>query len=901
MLKNARKGMPSEKTNHRSGDTPSVAGSVSNSAMAALMGVPEPPPGILNPQLAERFSPRNWQEARNRQIPSAELEADRLSSGVRSGSPESVKSAMGEKLGADFSGVRFHTGPDDAPRADSIGASAFTSGMDVYFGSRGFDAPIAAHELVHTVQQGAVESAVSTVSAPLGGVQMAPDDAYRRRMTAPTTGAYAAKDFTEQTDIHRARFEGAIEDKPDRQIPGLGTAMQNLGALDQVPELRVALDNLRELVAGGKDYNSTPEGRQYLLGVFSTAEHALSRYIQNSMQAFAGTHQNDVRFRLKDMDTYENYTQLLEAIRNEHRKTVDRIAGETRNNQGSTELPVYEGDIADKSPEEREKKLKAWRYITRKKEAPSAAGEGRLKWADGAEENEQFRSEVFSHGAKTLETDVGTDLWDMMRRSGKTLTMMPSSRSNVDALSPEAASLRAAPTGAGGGALPNPNDYMEMRNGGSNIMDIMQSALAKKERAQGEKSGIKLAGQDGRPDGYYDFGSGSDVVLRSEMGTDVRNAGGDVGDNDVLTQTSPWIIFAHELGHAAKSALGTRVKDGRDNESLPTASKERLNDFSNNSEELANWYIENMVRAQSETGHKAVYNPLRLYMSNMYTESATGMKVKDYIGAAHESYRRIQDYELENQSPIFSSYSQEFRTMAGNRPELYSADAAGSSDTPEQRLKPASERRPGTALPSVNSMAASRASEFITSHNMPKIIRERSHRMLGSEGLIRTQMAADRQNPGPAAGAGGQLNTQSLPPMEYFRMHTVKEAVERKKDVIRQNFRPVDLTPLEGSFFNRRTYAKDTEMQELKKQLETYNAGGRDNITPADLQYLIGRIDRYITANMAARGGQGQHHGRRSALTIIRHQLQELLDKTRTDRTSASQSGPQGAQPAVRQ
>lgn len=106
------------------------------------------------------------------QIPQAESEADRLSASVTSGSPEAVKAAMGQKLGADFSGVRFHMGHDAAARAEAMGARAFTSGADVYFGEGGFDASVAAHELVHTAQQGMVASSVPTMSAPLGGVQM---------------------------------------------------------------------------------------------------------------------------------------------------------------------------------------------------------------------------------------------------------------------------------------------------------------------------------------------------------------------------------------------------------------------------------------------------------------------------------------------------------------------------------------------------------------------------------------------------------------------------------------------------------------------------------------------------------------------------------------------------------
>jgi hypothetical protein len=105
------------------------------------------------------------------QIPTAELEAERLSGGVNAETPEAVKSVMGSRLGADFSNVRFHTGAASEGFAESMDARAYTTGSDVYFGEGGFDPGIAAHELVHTVQQGVVSSDVSTESAPEGGVQ----------------------------------------------------------------------------------------------------------------------------------------------------------------------------------------------------------------------------------------------------------------------------------------------------------------------------------------------------------------------------------------------------------------------------------------------------------------------------------------------------------------------------------------------------------------------------------------------------------------------------------------------------------------------------------------------------------------------------------------------------------
>ena len=67
------------------------------------------------------------------QRPAAEQEADRLSEGVTSKTPDTLRREMGERLGADFSGVRFHNNEHSAERAGSMGALAFTEGKDIFF------------------------------------------------------------------------------------------------------------------------------------------------------------------------------------------------------------------------------------------------------------------------------------------------------------------------------------------------------------------------------------------------------------------------------------------------------------------------------------------------------------------------------------------------------------------------------------------------------------------------------------------------------------------------------------------------------------------------------------------------------------------------------------------------
>lgn len=136
----------------------------------------------------------------------AEREADRLSSGIRSGSPDMVKARLGSRLGADFSAVRFHTGSAAAAKADRMGARAYTSGGDVYFGSGGFDSGVAAHELVHTVQQGATGSVAATMSTPVGTAQMSPS--VGNKIWDKTGGGLKRKTHEAEEELFLAKQSG---------------------------------------------------------------------------------------------------------------------------------------------------------------------------------------------------------------------------------------------------------------------------------------------------------------------------------------------------------------------------------------------------------------------------------------------------------------------------------------------------------------------------------------------------------------------------------------------------------------------------------------------------------------------------------------------------------------------
>jgi hypothetical protein len=101
--------------------------------------------------------------------------------------PEDARAEMESKFGADFSGVRVHTGPQAAQLSRSVNAEAFTHGQDIYM-NKGRFAPetrpgrqLLAHELTHVVQQtGGLQRKAGSISGGMAAGRISRKKSLRR-------------------------------------------------------------------------------------------------------------------------------------------------------------------------------------------------------------------------------------------------------------------------------------------------------------------------------------------------------------------------------------------------------------------------------------------------------------------------------------------------------------------------------------------------------------------------------------------------------------------------------------------------------------------------------------------------------------------------------------------------
>jgi len=251
--------------------------------------------------------------------------------------PDDVRDSMGEKMGADFSGVGVHTGGDATDLNRQINARAFTTGNDIFFNS-GEYAPaspkgqrILAHELTHVVQQqgGASRKIMKTngsssAGGPTGGT-----------IYSVTTGAYSGTEIDTANhriiipqlslpafkSRNRSRFPMPLTIRRGRrpttqQIGNWRTATNNQ-ATSQVQQLARQARNRGGVNQDGQVFFQARQRPEFLL--FGSEEELVPRFeipIWDSNKVGRTFQVDHIReMQLGGHDASENY-ELLDATAN---------------------------------------------------------------------------------------------------------------------------------------------------------------------------------------------------------------------------------------------------------------------------------------------------------------------------------------------------------------------------------------------------------------------------------------------------------------------------------------------------------------------------------------------------------------------------------------------------------
>ncbi|HXS16249.1 MAG TPA: DUF4157 domain-containing protein, partial [Polyangiaceae bacterium] len=194
---------------------------------ASNMGLGDDLGGVLHAKL---FSPGvpGFLQRRARGPPtddghtSSDFEAT-LASSKSAGTPmpSDLRSNMEGRFGADFGAVRIHTGANAQAMNSSIHAKAFTHGGDIYFNAGQYSPAtssgqkLIAHELTHTLQQGASRPASGASSSSLGATGTTQPKTARSIQRSPVQVARAADGAQREAAVALARAEQGLVSAKD--------------------------------------------------------------------------------------------------------------------------------------------------------------------------------------------------------------------------------------------------------------------------------------------------------------------------------------------------------------------------------------------------------------------------------------------------------------------------------------------------------------------------------------------------------------------------------------------------------------------------------------------------------------------------------------------------------------
>lgn len=142
----------------------------------------------------------------------------------------SVQAKMGESMGADFSGVRVHTGSESHALNEQLNAKAFTTGSDIFFRDGAYSPQssggqeLLAHELTHVVQQstGAVGGGGSAMTVNAPGDRFEQEaDSVAKSVTSAAAAPPVQRQMPEEEELQTKRLQRQEAEEDELQMQAM--------------------------------------------------------------------------------------------------------------------------------------------------------------------------------------------------------------------------------------------------------------------------------------------------------------------------------------------------------------------------------------------------------------------------------------------------------------------------------------------------------------------------------------------------------------------------------------------------------------------------------------------------------------------------------------------------------
>lgn len=394
------------------------------------------------------------------------------------------------------------------------------------------------------------------------------------------------KGFGGRTDAdaeHQAH-EGAVKPGPGFLLPS-GTAGYPAQGIDtfEIEDEEIELQLFQPVrllieqfnVIAEQEAELTPESRQELFRLLDGIDTAIYQLMNQGIDQ-------------EDMIYFQNIEgfNAMENILEKSRKLYEELTKQTMDNRQLdneglvTELPV---SLEGRSQEEIRELKEIWTRIT----APTS---NITVGNEAAPANPDFKKQIYGYIGKMLHYRTGAKLLRGAETGEKKIMVTESGGAAVDA-APPGGSFDQIP----GGQPPEVSRYENPEQFEADFWNLLIRI--------GPESDTFSIG-----DKIYRKGAGSHAAVSMTLNQPQSTL--DTGRDGKQAQYSPWMIFAHELGHAVKRTHGMDFSNS--NSTIYT--DHQLNDFTpgtKNPEEYANnRLVENPLRRESGMRERTKYGGL---------------------------------------------------------------------------------------------------------------------------------------------------------------------------------------------------------------------------------------------------------------------------------------------------
>jgi hypothetical protein len=496
--------------------------------------------------------------------------------------PDEVRAFMEPRFGADFGGVRVHTGSEAAELNRRIQAKAFTHGSDIHFNAGQYDPAsdagkrLLAHELTHVVQQ----------------------------------NAGRVKGHGGELRVQRARLIEHAElmtKVPKRDLTSVVPLPPRLRALD-LRERRIRNRVLQ--------YNRIADD----VTKYQQRLRILNELDRNIHEWFGYLESRD--FEREPL--VPHMQALLDQSDAEHVAIIAAI-------KNTSEMPL---DVTGMEPTTTTAIQTLWQSIVNQT--------GYLKIESGGDV--RFLNQVLSDIAKILQGPGGQELIKYLNAvpvnpavapQGIEQARLPAGSTGYETIvSPTTAALSRRGFAPAGGAAPDSEEsankpisqvLYEGQTRGETTYEKLSTPPSPAEQSNyplvtnsaslnaallQRKRGFRIV--DGTDTVWYKFGAGQGSSTVMNYGQAARSIG--PAGEEIITPR--FVMLAHELGHALRVRGGAAGQGG-----LFAQFHETAETWSNNAEEMLNAQTENVVRQEHGIAQKGTYKTWKhLYGSSLITE-----------------------------------------------------------------------------------------------------------------------------------------------------------------------------------------------------------------------------------------------------------------------------------------